>query len=167
MVQLSDGNGDAHLVHFEKDKYDAPNLKKLLSDDSRTQIFHYARFDVAAIKIYLGVDVKNIYCTKIASRLARTYSDQHGLKELCKELIKVTISKQQQCSNWGADELTKEQIDYAASDVLYLHQLREKLDEILKKEGRVDLAKRCCAFVPTRVELDLNGWEEIDIFHHH
>lgn len=167
VVQMKDATGDTHLVQLGLDDYaTAKNLKKALSDESQTKIFHYARFDVAVIKHYLGVEIKNIYCTKIASKLARTYTDKHGLKDICKELLNADISKQQQCSDWGAVKLSKEQIDYAASDVLHLHALRTKLDLILKTEGRYELAKQCFAFLPTRVELDLKGWAESDIFSH-
>jgi len=166
-VQISDGKGDAHLVKFTPGIYEgADNLKKLLSDPSRAKIFHFARFDVSAIKFYLGVDIENIYCTKIASKLVRTYTDKHGLKDLCKEFLNVEISKQQQCSNWGAEKLTKEQIDYAASDVLYLHGIREKLNFLLEKENRKAVAQKCFDFVPVRSELDLGGWHDLDIFHH-
>lgn len=167
LVQLSDGKGDIYLVQLPADGYDkAPNLKKVLSDESVTKIFHYARFDLAVIKHYLGVEIKNVYCTKIASKLARTYTDRHSLKDLSKELLGVDISKQQQSSNWGADNLSQAQIDYAATDVLYLHKLRERLNQILKSEGRMELAEECFAFLPTRVELDLKGWLETDIFTH-
>ncbi len=166
VVQISDGNGDAHLVHFPEPNYDAPNLKKLLSDSSRTKLFHFARFDVAIIKHYLDVDIAPVYCTKIASKLARTYTDRHGFKELCKELIAQDISKQQQSSNWGAPELNEAQIGYAAADVLYLHKLREKLEEMLEREGRAELAKRAMDVVPLRAELDLAGWIETDIWAH-
>ena len=166
VVQLSNGDGNACLVQFEKGNYAAPNLKKLLSNPDTTKIFHFARFDVAIMKHYLEIDIAPIFCTKIASKLVRTYTDSHGLKELCRELLGVGMSKQQQSSNWGADELTKDQQNYAASDVLYLHRLRDKLTEMLIREGRVELAKKCCDFMPTRVELDLGGWPDVDIFHH-
>ena len=166
VVQLSDGNGDAHLVQFEQGKYDAPNLKKLLMDEKRTKLFHFARFDVAIIKHYLGVLVEPVYCTKIASKLCRTFTDRHSFKELCRELISQDISKLQQSSDWGAPELSQEQIDYAASDVLYLHALREELDKRLKREGRYELALRTMACLPVRAELDLAGWPEEDIFAH-
>ena len=166
VVQLSDGNGDAHLVQFEQGQYDAPNLKKLLMDEKRTKLFHFARFDVAIIKHYLGVLVEPVYCTKIASKLCRTFTDRHSFKELCRELISQDISKLQQSSDWGAPELSQEQIDYAASDVLYLHALREELDKRLKREGRYELALRTMACLPVRAELDLAGWPEEDIFAH-
>jgi ribonuclease D len=168
VVQLSAGDGDAHLVHFDNKKsYDkAVNLKKLLNDDSVVKIFHYARFDLAVIKQYLGVEIKNFYCTKIVSRLVRTYTDFHGLKELCSELLKINISKGQQSSNWGSDVLTEAQIKYAASDVLYLHQIRQKLDSMLRNTDRKEIVKACFDFLPTRVEMDLLGWENLDIFKH-
>lgn len=165
MLQFSDGV-DAHLVNFSQDKYDAPNLKKLLSEASRPKIFHFARFDVAAIYHYLGVELSNVYCTKIASKLVRTYTDSHGLKDVCAELAGVKISKQQQSSDWGNSKITKEQEIYAAQDVLYLHQVKEKLDMMLQREGRTLLAADICAFIPTLAKLDLNGWDEL-IFNHH
>lgn len=166
VVQLSDESGNAHVVHFPKKEYNCPNLKKLLCDESRVKIFHFGRFDIAIIHYYLNIELKNIYCTKTASRLARTYTDQHSLKDLCHELLGVKISKQQQTSDWGASKLTQEQIDYAASDVLYLHALRVKLDVMLKREGRAEIAKKCFDFLPTRADLDLIGWPELDIFAH-
>jgi ribonuclease D len=166
VVQLSDGNGDAHLVKFDSGAYSAPNLVKLLTDAGRVKIFHFARFDLAIMREYLGVRLTNIYCTRTASRLARTYTDKHGYKDICKELLGVDISKQQQSSDWGAGTLSQEQIDYAASDVLHLHKLRAKLDEMLKREGRDELAKACFDFLPHRAELDLAGWEHDDIFAH-
>ncbi len=166
LVQISDGGGNAHLVQFPGGEQRAPRLKALLEDNTRVKIFHYARFDVAALKLYLGIEVRNIYCTKLASRLTRTYTDRHGLKDLCKDLIDVDISKQQQCSNWSAAELTKEQQDYAASDVLYLHRLRAELDKLLAADGRRELAQSCFDFIPARVELDGLGWGAVDIFAH-
>jgi ribonuclease D len=166
LVQLSAGDGTAHLVQFAPGKYNAPNLKKLLSDPKVTKIFHYARFDVAILKHYLGVSCTPLYCTKIASMLCRTYTDRHGLKDLCRELTGIDLNKQQQSSDWGADTLTEEQMAYAASDVLYLHTLREKLDVMLKREGRHALAKNCFDFVMSRAELDLAGWLDVDIFAH-
>ncbi len=166
VVQLSAGDGNAHLVQLEQGKYDAPNLKALMADPGVTKLFHFARFDVAMMKRYLGVDVAPVYCTKIASKLVRTYTDRHGLKDLCRELLGVDLSKQQQSSDWGAAELTEAQLAYAASDVLHLHELRRGLDAMLEREGRTDLARRCFAFLPTRVELDLSGWAEQDIFEH-
>lgn len=166
VVQLSVGDGNAHLVRFEVGQYDCPNLKKLLSDPQRLKIYHYARFDVASIYKYLGIWATPIYCTKIASRLVRTYTDRHGLKDLCRELLGVQISKQQQSSYWGATALSTDQAEYAAGDVLYLHGLKEKLDDMLKRENRTHLAQSCFDFMATRVELDLSGWPDIDIFAH-
>jgi ribonuclease D len=166
LVQISSGDGTAHLVQIEKDQKEAPNLQKLMADPTITKIFHFARFDVAALKRFLGVDVKPVYCTKIASKLIRTYTDRHGLRDLCRELINVDISKQQQSSDWGAETLTKEQLAYAASDVFYLHRLKEKLDANLIREGRMELAQSCFDFLPTRGDLDSAGWDEVDIFSH-
>jgi ribonuclease D len=166
VVQISDGNGDAHIIHFPEAKFDCPNLKRLLMDGERAKIFHFARFDVAILQHYLAIELDNIYCTKIASKLCRTYTDKHGLKDLCLELINVKISKQEQTSDWGAEELRQEQIDYAASDVLYLHALRDALNSMLKREGRYELARECCNFIPTRARLDLLGWLDHDIFSH-
>ncbi|MCI5059966.1 MAG: ribonuclease D [Alphaproteobacteria bacterium] len=166
LVQLSGGDGTAHIVQFSKGSYEAPNLKKLMSDEKVTKIFHFARFDVAVMKAYLEVDCTPVYCTKIASKLCRTYTDRHGLKDICRELLGVNLDKQQQSSNWGAEELTQDQLAYAASDVLYLHKLQEKLDEMLAKEERQELAQSCFEFLPTRAALDLKGWAECDIFHH-
>jgi ribonuclease D len=166
VVQLSAGDGDAHVVQLDRQNYDAPNLKALLVDGAVLKIFHYARFDIAAFKHWLGVDTKPLYCTKIASKLCRTYTDRHGLKDLTRELLSVDMSKQQQSSDWGAAELSRAQIDYAASDVLYLHALREKLEAMLKREGRSELAQQCFDFLPTRAALDLKGWPDIDIFAH-
>lgn len=166
LLQLSAGDGVCHLVQFPKGQYDAPNLKALLSDPSVTKLFHFARFDVAAIRRYLEIDCTPVYCTKIASKLVRTYTDRHGLKDLCRELLGVEISKQQQSSDWGAKELSRDQLNYAASDVLYLHRLKTTLDEMLAREGRSELAQACFDFLPTRATLDLAGWNEIDIFAH-
>jgi ribonuclease D len=166
VVQLSAGDGDAHVVQLDRQNYDAPNLKALLIDSAVLKIFHYARFDIAAFKHWLGVDTKPLYCTKIASKLCRTYTDRHGLKDLTRELLGVDMSKQQQSSDWGAAELSRAQIDYAASDVLYLHALREKLEAMLRREGRSELAQQCFDFLPTRAALDLEGWPDIDIFAH-
>ena len=165
LVQLSFGAGKAILVKFNKN-YDAPNLKKLLKDPFRVKIFHFARFDLASIKKFLDVDISNIFCTKIASKLTRTYAEYHGLKDLCRDLLSVSISKAQQSTDWGANILTKEQQDYAASDVAYLHALRDKLSFMLKREGRYELALNIFEFLPTRVALDLWGWESQDIFAH-
>ena len=167
LVQISFGDKNSHLVQVGGELgYGAKNLKKLLKNKDIIKIFHYARFDVAMLKKYLGVLCKSIYCTKIASKLARTYTDRHGLKELCKELLNVEISKQQQSSDWGNSELSKNQINYAANDVLYLHEIKEKLDNILERENRVQLAKALFKFIPTRVNLDLLGWQNSDIFSH-
>ena len=165
LVQLSDGDGRAVLVQISPGD-EAPELKRLLADDSVLKIFHYARFDVAVLKQYLGVDTAPIYCTKIASKLTRIYTDRHGLKDLCRELLGVELSKQQQSSDWGAETLSPEQLSYAASDVLYLHALKERLDAMLDREGRAHLARACFAFLPVRAELDLKGWSEMDIFAH-
>jgi ribonuclease D len=166
LVQLSAGDGVCHLVQLLPGAYEAPNLKALLTDPAVTKLFHFARFDIAAIRQYLGVLTQPVYCTKIASRLARTFTDRHGLKDLVKELLGVDLSKQQQSSDWGADELTDEQLRYAASDVLHLHQLRQRLDAMLAREGRLHLAEECFRFLPTRAELDLAGWADEDIFAH-
>ncbi|HWU73038.1 MAG TPA: ribonuclease D [Sphingomonas sp.] len=167
LVQLSDGGPDEHLVRFGPGSdYAAPNLKALLADPAREKLYHFARFDLAAIKHYLGVTAGPVYCTKTASRLVRTYTDRHGLKELVRELLGQDISKQQQSSDWGGPELSDAQKDYAASDVRYLHRLRDELDRRLVRENRADLAKACFDFLPWRAELDLAGWPEIDIFAH-
>ena len=166
VVQLSAGDGNAHLVQLDRNSYDAPRLKALLSDDKVEKIFHFARFDIAAFEHWLGVRTAPVYCTKIASRLCRTYTDRHGLKDLTRELLGVEISKQQQSSDWGAETLSKAQIDYAASDVLYLHALKEKLEAMLAREGRAGLARACFDFLPTRSALDLAGWPETDVFAH-
>ena len=167
VVQLSDGGGDEHLVRFAAGSdYAAPRLKALLGDRDRLKLYHFARFDLAAIRHYLGVVAAPVYCTKIASRLVRTYTDRHGLKELVREMIGQDISKQQQSSDWGAPELSDPQKDYAASDVRYLHAMKEKFDARLAREGRTALAQACFDFLPARAELDLAGWPEIDIFAH-
>ena len=167
VVQISDGRGDEHLVRFGPGSdYAAPNLKAVLADPARLKLYHFARFDLAAIQHWLGVVAAPVYCTKIASRLIRTYTDRHGLKELVREVLGQEISKQQQSSDWGAPVLSDAQRDYAASDVRYLHQLREKLDERLAREGRAALAQACFDFLPHRAALDLAGWPEIDIFAH-
>jgi ribonuclease D len=165
LVQLSEGDGSAVLVQFAGD-YAAPELKRLLADDSVLKLFHFGRFDMAVLKHFLGVMPRPVYCTKVASKLARTFTDRHGLKDLCKELLGIELSKQQQSSDWGAAELTPDQLAYAASDVLYLHALRERLDAMLRREGREGLARACFEFLPTRAELDLRGWSEIDPFAH-
>jgi len=166
VVQLSAGDGDAHLVQLDRQHYDAPNLKALLVNGDALKIFHYARFDIAAFKHWLGVDTTPLYCTKIASKLCRTYTDRHGLKDLTRELLGVDMSKQQQSSDWGAQTLSPAQIDYAASDVLHLHALRDRLEEMLAREGRTELAQACFEFLPVRAALDLEGWPETDIFAH-
>ena len=166
LVQLSAGDGDAHIVQVDRQTYDCPNLKALLADPKVEKIFHFARFDVAMIKRDLGVDMAPIFCTKIASGLVRTYTDRHGLKDLCRELLGVDLSKQQQSSDWASDELSDAQLNYAASDVLYLHQLKTILTARLLRESRFDIAKACFDFLPTRAALDLNGWDEVDIFSH-
>jgi ribonuclease D len=166
LVQLSAGDGVCHLVRFQKGIYDAPNLKKLLADPGVTKLFHFARFDVAVLRHYLGVDTAPIYCTTIASKLVRTFTDRHGLKDLCRELIGVEISKQEQSSDWGAAQLSDAQLKYAASDVLHLHKLAAVLDQMLAREGRTDIAAQCFSFLPMRARLDLEGWPEIDIFAH-
>ena len=166
LVQLSAGDGTAHLVQLPPGRYAAPNLARQLGDPQRLKLFHYARFDVAVLRRYLGVIAAPLYCTKIASKLVRTYTDRHGLKDLAKELLGVDISKQQQTSDWGAETLTEEQKVYAASDVLHLHELKEKLDALLVREKRMDLARACFEFLPHRAELDLAGWAEVDIFAH-
>lgn len=167
LVQLSDGNGDEHLVRFAVDSnFAAPNLKALLADPNRLKLYHFARFDVAIMRAYLGIVAAPLYCTRTASRLVRTYTDRHGLKELVKEMLGVDLSKQQQTSDWGAAEISDAQREYAASDVRYLHQLKKKLDERLQRENRVALAQACFDFLPHRALLDLAGWPEQDIFAH-
>jgi len=166
LVQLSAGDGDAHIVQVNRQTFDCPNLKALLSNPEVEKIFHFARFDVAMIARDLGIDMTPVFCTKIASGLVRTYTDRHGLKDLCRELLGVDLSKQQQSSDWAADELTKAQLDYAASDVLYLHQLRNILSARLYRENRFDMARACFDFLPTRAALDLAGWNDVDIFSH-
>lgn len=166
VVQLSAGDGDAHLVKFDGENYEALNLKKLLADPSVLKLFHFGRFDIAVMDKYLGVRCAPVYCTKIASKLVRTYTDRHGLKDLVRELVGVNLDKQQQSSDWGSAELSDEQIAYAASDVLYLHKAKEELDRRLEREGRTELAQACFEFLPIRATLDLLGWEEADIFAH-
>ena len=166
VVQLSAGDGNAHLVQLDRASYDAPNLKALFANPVVTKIFHYARFDVAVIKQYLGVDTFPLYCTKIASKLTRTYTDRHGLKDLIKELLGIELNKQQQSSDWGAHVLSDAQKQYAAQDVLYLHELKTRLDQMLAREGRSSIAQACFDFVPTRAALDLAGWIEEDVFAH-
>jgi ribonuclease D len=166
LVQLSAGDGDAHMVRLNRQTYDAPNLKALLTDPAVTKIFHFGRFDIAMFELHLGVITTPVWCTKIASKLARTYTDRHGLKDVVKETVGVDLSKAQQSSDWGADVLSAEQLAYAASDVLYLHAARAKLEAMLEREGRMALAQACFDFLPTRSSLDLAGWDEIDIFAH-
>ncbi len=166
LVQLSGGDGNAHLVQIAQGQTKAPNLKALLEDHNLIKIFHFARFDVAVLNKYLDAKVRPVFCTKIASRLVRTYTDRHGLKDLCQELIGIDISKKQQSSDWGADELSQDQLEYAASDVLYLHKLVNRLNVMLERSGRTELAKSCFEFLPTRTTLDLMGWAEQDIFAH-
>lgn len=165
VVQLSAGDGDAHMVQF-RGNYAAPRLKAMLADPKRLKLFHYARFDIAMLARWLGVTCAPVYCTKIASRLTRTNTDKHGLKDLCRDLLGVEMSKQQQTSDWGAASLSAEQLAYAASDVLHLHSLKARLDELLKRENRAALADSCFSFLPTRAALDLLGWGEEDIFAH-
>lgn len=166
VIQLSSGDGNAHLVQFAPGTYDAPNLKRLLADPESLKLFHFARFDVAVLQAFLGVVAGPVYCTKIASKLTRTYTDRHGLKDLCRELLGIEVSKQQQSSDWGAAELTAEQQLYAASDVLHLHALKARLDAMLAREGRTAIAEACFRFLPTRAALDLAGYAEEDIFAH-
>lgn len=166
LVQLSTGDGNAHLVQLDRTSYDAPNLKALFTNPAVTKIFHYARFDVAVIRHYLGVDTAPLYCTKIASKLTRTYTDRHGLKDLVKELLGIELNKQQQSSDWGAHMLSDPQKQYAAQDVIYLHELKSRLDQMLAREDRVEIARACFAFIPTRAALDLAGWTEDDVFAH-
>jgi ribonuclease D len=166
LVQLSGGDGDAHLVQVAAGQSEAPNLVALLADPATLKLFHFGRFDIAVLLHSFGVLTAPVYCTKIASRLVRTYTDRHGLKDLVRELLDVDISKQQQSSDWGADTLTPAQLDYAASDVLYLHRLKAALDERLAREGRTGLAQACFDFLPVRARLDLAGWDEVDIFAH-
>ena len=166
LVQMSSGDGDAHLVQVALGQDQAPNLCRMLEDPKVLKLFHFGRFDIAALYHAFGALTAPVYCTKIASKLTRTYTDRHGLKNLLQELLSVDISKQQQSSDWGADELSDAQMDYAASDVLYLHQLRDALNIRLAREGRTEIAQRCFDFLPTRAQLDLAGWPEIDIFAH-
>jgi ribonuclease D len=166
VVQLSGGDGNAHLVQIAKGQTEAPNLCALLENPDVLKLFHFGRFDIAAMLNTFGAKAEPVYCTKIASRLVRTFTDRHGLAKLCQELLNIDISKQQQSSDWGAEKLTQAQIDYAASDVLYLHQLREALNTMLEREGRMEIAQACFDFLPMRAQLDLAGWPEIDIFAH-
>lgn len=166
VVQLSAGDGDAHVVRLSRPDYPAPNLKRLLKDRGVLKLFHFGRFDIAMFALHLGVVTAPVYCTKIASKIARTYTDRHGLKDVTRELLGIDLSKVQQSSDWGAKTLSADQLAYAASDVLHLHALREKLDLMLEREGRMELAQECFAFLPTRSRLDVAGWEDIDIFAH-
>jgi ribonuclease D len=166
LAQLSSGDGTCHAVQFEPGQYGAPNLKALLGDRNVTKIFHYARFDVATLRRHLGVVTAPVYCTKIASKLVRTYTDKHGLKDLVRELLGVDLSKEQQSSDWGAAELSEKQLAYAANDVAYLHRLKDALDAMLAREDRSELARACFQFLPVRAELDLAGWADSDIFAH-
>ena len=166
VVQLSAGDGNAHIVQLDRGTYHAPNLRALMANPDVLKIFHFARFDVAMLQRYLGVVTAPVYCTKIASKLVRTYTDRHGLKDLVRELANVDLSKQQQSSDWGARELTEAQLAYAASDVLHLHEVKAVLDGMLAREGRTELARACFAFLPVRAALDLAGWPEEDIFAH-
>ena len=166
VVQLSSGDGSSHVVHFSERRYHAPNLVRMLADPDVLKIFHFARFDLAALHRYLGVDCRPVYCTKIASKIARTYTDRHGLKDLCHELLGIELSKQMQSSDWGASSLTEAQLAYASQDVLHLHALRNKLDRMLAREGRDHLLGPCLDFLPHRVALDLEGWSATDIYAH-
>lgn len=166
LVQLSSGDGHAHLVQIEKGQTAAPNLERLVADPNVEKLFHFGRFDIAALFKTFGVTTTPVYCTKIASKLVRTYTDRHGLKALLQELLDVDISKQQQTSDWGTETLSDAQLEYAASDVLYLHNLKDRLDTMLHREGRMDLARSCFAFLPERARLDIEGWPDTDIFAH-
>lgn len=166
VVQLSAGDGEAHVVRLNRPGYDCPNLKRLLADPKVLKIFHFGRFDIGMFDLHLGVETRPVYCTKIASKLARTYTDRHGLKDVVRECAGVELSKAQQSSDWGAAVLTPAQLEYAASDVLYLHAVKARLDQMLAREGRTELARACFDFLPVRARLDLSGWDEIDIFAH-
>ena len=166
LVQLSGGDGEAHIVQLDRTTYDAPNLKALMVDPTITKIFHFARFDVAILKACLDIDCTPIYCTRTVSKLVRTYTDRHGLRDNCRELLGVDLNKQMQSSDWGAAELSNEQLSYAANDVLYLHQLQDKLDTMLEREGRKELAQKCFDVISVQAELDLKGWAGQDIFAH-
>ncbi|WP_438954829.1 ribonuclease D [Cognatiyoonia sp.] len=166
LIQMSGGDGDCHLVQVAQGQTDAPNLKAMLENADVLKLFHFGRFDIAALYHTFGATTAPVYCTKIASKMVRTFTDRHGLKNLLQDLLNVDMSKQQQQSDWGAEKLTSAQLEYAASDVLYLHQLREKLDRRLAREGRTELAQACFDFLPTRAKLDIAGWPEIDIFSH-
>ncbi len=166
VVQLSSGDGTAHVVQLDRPAYDCPNLKALMADPATLKLFHFARFDVAMMRKHLGLVCAPVWCTKIASKLARTYTDRHGLKDVSKEIAGIDMSKAQQSSDWGAADLTDAQLQYAASDVLHLHEIKAGLEAMLVREGRLELAQTCFAFLPTRAELDLAGWENTDIFAH-
>ena len=170
LVQLSQGGGICHLVQIPRpaagQRAAAPNLKAVLEDRSVLKLFHFARFDLSALKVNLDIDCAPVYCTKIAAKMVRTFTDRHGLKDLCRELLGIDLSKQQQSSDWGADKISEAQMEYAASDVLYLHDIKRHLDRMLRREGRLELAETCFRFLPTRIELDLMGWDEEDIFAH-
>nr|WP_237399863.1 ribonuclease D [Rhodovulum visakhapatnamense] len=166
LVQMSSGDGDAHMVQIAQGQTEAPNLTRMLADPKTLKLFHFGRFDIAILQHTFGVTTAPVYCTKIASKLVRTYTDRHGLKYLLQELLDIDISKQQQSSDWGAPSLSPAQLDYAASDVLYLHRLKETLDGMLAREGRSEMAQACFDFLPTRARLDLSGWPETDIFAH-
>ena len=166
VVQLSSGDGNAHVVRLSRPDYDAPNLKRILTDPNLLKIFHFGRFDIAMFALHLGVTTAPVYCTKIASKIARTYTDRHGLKDVSRELLGIDLSKAQQSSDWGAAILSPEQLAYAASDVLNLHRLMDRLNVMLEREGRMELAKACFDFLPWRARLDLAGWEDVDIFAH-
>jgi ribonuclease D len=166
LAQMTGGDGVCHMVQFAAGQYGAPNLKRMLADPGVLKLFHFARFDIAMFRRWLGVDCKPLYCTKIASKLVRTYTDKHGLKDLVRELLGVDLSKEQQSSDWGAPELSERQLAYAANDVAYLHQLKDALDAMLAREGRTRLAQACFDFLPSRAELDLAGWGDTDIFAH-
>ena len=166
LVQISSGNNDAHIIQLDRETYEAPNLKKILKDKNINKIFHYARFDIGVLHRNLNFMTQNIYCTKIASKIGRTFSQSHGLKNLVKEILSIDISKEQQSSYWGADVLNENQINYAKQDVLYLHKIKQHLDKILKREDRYDIFEKTCRFLPTRCELDNMGWDDVDPFSH-
>ena len=166
LVQISSGNEEVHLIQINRKTFKADNLKKILEDNDIKKIFQFARFDLAVLNYYLKADINNVYCTKIASKICRTYTDKHGLKDLCKELLNIELSKQMQSSDWGSETLTEQQVNYAASDVLYLHKIKEELDKILIRENRMELAEHCFKFLKHRVTLDLAGWNNQDIFAH-
>ena len=166
LVQISSGNEEVHLVQINRKTFKADNLKKILEDNDIKKIFQFARFDLAVLNYYLKANINNVYCTKIASKIGRTYTDKHGLKDLCKELLNIELSKQMQSSDWGSENLTEQQVNYAASDVLHLHKIKEELDKILIRENRMELAEHCFKFLKHRVTLDLAGWNNQDIFSH-